>query len=123
MSMKLNRTMTHHRLVGQTSQEPTDPSAPFDHGAGNAIAAPGLITAPNPASVPRGRVQAYVAFTTSDKRITVGVDTWCEVSVIDPSVVDPSCERVPLTDLNSFGIGGLVLDHFMGAVKVPRRHR
>ena len=68
-------------------------------------------------------MQAYVAFTTDDKRITVGVDTWCEVSVIDPSVVDPSWERVPLADLDVCGIGGLVPDHFEGAVIVPLCHR
>ena len=51
------------------------------------------------------------------------MDTWCEVSVIDPSVVDPSWRRVPITDLHVFGIGGLVPDHFVVAAEVPLRHR
>ena len=110
--------------VGQTPQEPTVRPTPLDCGTGHPVVAPGLATArQNPASMPRGRVQAYVAFTTGDKRVTVGVDTWCEVSVIDPSVVDPSWERVPLEDLDVFGIGGLVPDHFEGAAIVPLRHR
>ena len=110
--------------IGQTPQEPTVPPNPPDCGTGHPVVAPGLAAVrKNPASMPRGRVQAYVAFTTGDKRITVGVDTWCEVSVIDPSVADSSWERVPLADLDVCGIGGIVEDHFEGAVIVPLRHR
>ena len=58
--------------VGQTPQEPTVHPTPLDCGTGHPVVAPGLATArQNPASMPRGRVQAYVAFTTGDKRITV----------------------------------------------------
>ena len=67
-------------------------------------------------------MQAYVAFTTNNKRSTARVDTWCAVSVIDPSVVDPLWRRVPITDLHMFGIGGLIPDHFLSGAEVPLRH-
>ena len=57
----------------------------------------------------------------NDTRITVGPDSFADVSLIDPSVVDPSWESVDLPPVSVSGFDGLSSNLLVKAVKVPLR--
>ena len=56
-----------------------------------------------------------------DTCITVGPDLFADVSLIDPSVVDPSWESVDLPPVAVSGFDGLSLNLLVKAVQVPLR--
>lgn len=95
-------------------------NSPVKHHKTDFVIAVGNTTSPT-----LNKVGAFNAFTGVDtdqeQRISVGPDTFADVSLVSASVIQPTWESVTLPPVEVSGIGGLSLQPLKKAVQIPLR--